>query len=81
MFSTLLLAGLAIVIALIPLAIRVVDRATVTRVVVVAADAALAQRAVGVMDGFLNAQLDSTGAEQKTFLFERRTTATRPSTR
>ena len=41
MFSTLLLAGLAVVIALIPLAVRVVDQATVTRIAVVAADAAL----------------------------------------
>ena len=71
LFSTLLMAGLAMVMALIPLAIRAVDRATVTRVAVVAADPALGQRAVGVMDGFLNAQLDSTGGEQKTFLFER----------
>ena len=71
LFSTILMAGLAMVIALIPLAIRAVDRATVTRVVVVAADPDLGQRAVGVMDGFLNAQLDSTQAEQKTFLFER----------
>ena len=71
LFSTLLMAGLAMVMALIPLAIRAVDRATVTRVAVVAADPALGQRAVGVMDGFLNAQLDSTGVEQKTFLFER----------
>ena len=37
LFSTLLLAGLAIVIALIPLGVRLVDRATVTRIVVVVA--------------------------------------------
>ena len=57
-FSTLLMAGLAVVVALAPIAVRVVDRATVTRIVVTAPDAALAQRAVGVMDGFLNASLD-----------------------
>jgi ABC-type Na+ efflux pump permease subunit len=37
--STLLMAGLAVVIALIPLAVRVVDRATVTRVAVASAEA------------------------------------------
>jgi ABC-2 type transport system permease protein len=70
LFSTILMAGLAMVMALIPLAIRAVDRATVTRVAVVATDPDLGQRAVSVMDGFLNAQLDSTKAEQKSFLFE-----------
>lgn len=71
LFSTLLMAGLAVFIALIPLAVRVVDRATVTRVAVVAPDAVLGDRAVAVMDGFLNAQLDGTGAQAKTFLFVR----------
>ena len=56
--------------ALIPLAVRAVDRATVTRVAVVAADPVLGQRAVGVMDGFLNVQLDSSGEGQRNFLFE-----------
>jgi ABC-2 type transport system permease protein len=69
-FSTLLLAGLAMMVALIPLAVRVVDRATVTRVVVASADRSLADRAVGVMDGFLNAQLDSSGEGIRTFIFE-----------
>ena len=46
-FSTLLLIGLAVVVALIPLGVRLLDRATVTQVGVVADDAALAARAVG----------------------------------
>ena len=41
-FSTLLLAGLAMMVALIPLGVRVLDRATVTRVAVTAPEAALA---------------------------------------
>ncbi len=69
--STLLMAGLAVVVALIPLVVRVVDRATVTRIAVVAPDQELGDRAVAVMDGFLNAQLDGGGAEAKTFVFLR----------
>jgi ABC-2 type transport system permease protein len=68
-FSTLLMAGLAVVIALIPLAVRFVDRATVTRVGVAAPDAGLAERAIGVMDGFLNADLAGEGTGDKAFVF------------
>ena len=46
-FSTLLLIGLAVVVALIPLGVRLLDRATVTQVGVVADDAALAARGRG----------------------------------
>jgi ABC-2 type transport system permease protein len=70
-FSTLLLAGLAIIVALIPVAVRAVDRVTVTRIVVVAPDRTLGDRAVSVMDGFLNAQLDATAGRAKTFEFDR----------
>jgi ABC-2 type transport system permease protein len=70
-FSTLLLAGLAVVVALLPLAVRAVDRATVTRVLVIAEDPALSDRSIAVMDGFLNAQLDASGAGTRTFVFER----------
>ena len=52
--STLLLAGLAVIVAFAPLAIRLVDRGTVTRVVVVAEDPALARQAADVMGGVLN---------------------------
>ncbi|HEU0245283.1 MAG TPA: ABC transporter permease [Candidatus Limnocylindrales bacterium] len=70
-FSTLLLAGLAIVVALIPLGVRLVDRATVTRVVVVAPDAALAQRAISTMDSFLNTNSATADGGAPTFTFER----------
>ncbi len=70
-FSTILLAGLAMVVALLPLAVRLVDRATVTRVGVTASEPGLAQRAVGVMDGFLNTSLaDGGGRTEILFLFE-----------
>lgn len=72
-FSTLLLAGLAVVVALLPLAVRMVDRATVTRVAVTASEPGLADRAVGVMDGFLNARLSGGGeGAEIMFEFERR---------
>jgi ABC-2 type transport system permease protein len=70
-FSTLLLVGLAVVIAMIPLGVRLIDRATVTRIAVVAPDAELADRAVSVLDGFLNAQLSPDGNGPHPFLFER----------
>ncbi len=70
-FSTILLAGLAMAVALLPLAVRLVDRATVTRVGVTASEPGLAQRAVGVMDGFLNTSLaDGGGRTEILFLFE-----------
>lgn len=65
--STLLLAGLAVVIALIPLAVRLVDRVTVTRVAVVAPDPALSATAVSVLDTFLNGGPAGAGGQ---FLFE-----------
>ena len=72
-FSTLLLAGLAVVMALLPLMVRLVDRATVTRVVVTAVEPGLADRAVSVMDGFLNARLSSgAGGGDVLFAFETR---------
>jgi ABC-2 type transport system permease protein len=68
-FSTLLMVGLAVVIALIPLAFRVLERATVTRIAVAAPDRALADRTVSILDAFLNA---STGGASgpKPFVFE-----------
>jgi ABC-2 type transport system permease protein len=68
--STLLMVGLAIVIALIPLAVRFVDQVSVTRVAVASDDPAFATRAADVMDGFLNANLDGSMREQRAFLFE-----------
>lgn len=69
-FSTVLLAALAVVIALIPLAVRFVDQVTVTRIAVVAPDGTLGARAVSVMDAFLNAQLESGASTTKRFQFE-----------
>jgi len=70
-FSTLLLAGLAVMIALIPLGVRFVDQVTVTRIAVVAPDHSLGDRAVTVMDEFLNARLDPAGSAVRRFEFER----------
>src|SRR4051794_18475075 len=46
--------GLAIVLALIPLAVRAVDRASVTKVLVAAPDAALASRTASTLEAFVN---------------------------
>jgi ABC-2 type transport system permease protein len=67
-FSTLLLAGLAVVVALIPLGVRLVDKATVSRVAVTATEPGLATKAIATMDGFLNAKLDSGGVRQFEFV-------------
>jgi ABC-2 type transport system permease protein len=73
-FSTLLLVGLAVIVALIPLGVRLIDKATVTRIGVVAEDPALAARAVAVMDGALNANLPGDSGVRR-FDFEPRTSA------
>jgi ABC-2 type transport system permease protein len=52
--STVILAGLALLVALAPIGIRYVDRGTVTRIAVVSSDRELAQRAVAVADSLLN---------------------------
>jgi ABC-2 type transport system permease protein len=52
--STIVLALLAMLVAIAPIAVRLLDRQTVTRIAVVAADAELADRAVGVADSLLN---------------------------
>jgi ABC-2 type transport system permease protein len=70
LFSTLLLVGLAVVVSLIPLGVRLLDRATVTRIGVAAPDAALTQRAVTTMDSFLNAPLSAEDTGGKQFTFE-----------
>jgi ABC-2 type transport system permease protein len=68
-FSTLLLAGLAVVVALIPLGVRLADRANVSRVGVTSSEPGLAAQAVGTMDSFLNAQAGSATGGSKTFDF------------
>lgn len=72
LLSTILLAALAVFVALIPLAIRVVDRATVTRIAVVADDPTLGAQAVSVMDGVLNGGFTGGPGQSKRFVFERR---------
>ncbi len=52
--STVVLMGLALLVALAPIGIRYFDRGTVTRIAVVSRDATLAQRAVAVADSLLN---------------------------
>ena len=71
-FSTLLLVGLAVVVALIPLGVRLLDRVTVTRIGIVSEDPALALQAVNVMDQILNAKPESSGPTERTFEFEAR---------
>jgi ABC-2 type transport system permease protein len=52
--STVILMGLALLVALAPIGIRYLDRGTVTRIAVVSSDRDLAQRAVAVADSLLN---------------------------
>jgi len=52
--STVLLATLAVLVAFLPVVIRLVDRDTTTTIAVVADDPALAQQTATVMRGFLN---------------------------
>jgi ABC-2 type transport system permease protein len=70
--STIVLMGLALGVALAPIAIRYFDRGTVTRVAVVSTDPGLAVLAVGVADSLLNIPPD--GADpadwEKRFLVE-----------
>ena len=68
-FSTLLLTALAVVVALIPLAVRFVDQVTVTRIAVVAPDD-VGSRAVSTLDGFLNAKPDNGAAAPSRFRFQ-----------
>ncbi len=52
--STVVLMVLAMLVAIAPIAIRALDRHTVTRIAIVSSDAALADRAVSVADSLLN---------------------------
>lgn len=63
--STVVLMGLALLVAIAPIAIRYLDRSTITRIVVVSADPVLAARAVGVADSLLNIPPD--GADPATY--------------
>jgi len=52
--STIILMGLAMLVALAPIGIRYLDSQTVTRIAVVSSDAALGASAVGAVDSLLN---------------------------
>lgn len=67
--STFLLAALAVVVALIPLGVRLADRATISRVGVTSTVPGLAAQAATTMDTFLNARLQSGSGDAKTFDF------------
>ncbi|MCI0584032.1 MAG: ABC transporter permease [Chloroflexi bacterium] len=51
--STVFLASLAILVAFLPVIIRVIDRGTTTTIAIVAPDAALAERSIGILRGTL----------------------------
>lgn len=67
-FSTVLMAGLAMTMALLPLAVRMVDKVTLSRVIVASGEPGLATRAAGTLDTFLNGPSDDDGAPM--FVFE-----------
>jgi len=71
--STFVLMGLALAVALAPIAIRYFDRQTVTTLAVVSTDDSLAAMAVAVADSLLNIPPDGADPErwEKTFLLER----------
>jgi ABC-2 type transport system permease protein len=70
--STIVLAGLAMLVAMAPVAVRYVDRQTVSRIAVVASDADLADRTVGVADSVLNTRPPGADATwQKPYQFDR----------
>ncbi len=52
--STIILMGLAMLVAVAPIGIRYLDRQTVTRLAVVSSDADLAARAIAVSESLLN---------------------------
>ena len=65
--STLLLATLAVLVALAPLFVRIVDRGTTSTIAVSSTDTTLVRRSISVMSGILNAT--SGGARADTFTF------------
>ncbi len=68
-FSTLLLAALAVVVALIPLGVRLADQATISRVAVTSPEPGLAAQAAATMDTFLNAQSEKGNSGNRAFDF------------
>jgi ABC-2 type transport system permease protein len=70
LFSTILLAGLAVVVALLPLGVRLADRATISTVGVTSVEPGLAAQAAATMDGFLNTRSANGGGATQDFDFE-----------
>jgi len=70
--STIVLMGLAMLVALAPIGLRALDRQTIVRLSVVSSDAALAARATAVADSVLNIPPDGAdpGAWEKPFHLE-----------
>lgn len=68
--STLILASLAIFVSLIPIVALAVDRASVSRVAVVAGEAVLGDRSVAILDGLMNVNATG-GASRKGYEFVR----------
>lgn len=76
--STVVLMILALGVSLTPTVIRYLDRQTVTRIAIVSEDVALAERAVGIVDGVLNSRPEGADPEtwRKPFLIERAASTT-----
>jgi ABC-2 type transport system permease protein len=69
--STILLATLAVLVAFVPVFIKVIDRGSTTTVAVVAADDQLAERAVAIMAGVLNGQTGAKAGSVPAYAFVR----------
>ncbi len=67
--STVVLMGLALLVALAPIAVRFLDRDSVTNVVVVSSDPALAQQALSIADSLLNVsgRVEGSGSAERPF--------------
>ncbi|MBM4408675.1 MAG: ABC transporter permease [Chloroflexi bacterium] len=61
--STLVLVVLAVLVAFAPIFVKAIDSGTTTRVAVAASDEKLAERAIAIMEGVLNAQAGGRGSD------------------
>jgi ABC-2 type transport system permease protein len=71
--STIVLAGLAVLVAMAPIAVRYMDRQTISRIAVVASDPELGDRTATVADSILNNRPEGTDPAtwQKPYQFDR----------
>jgi ABC-2 type transport system permease protein len=71
--STIVLAGLAVLVAMAPIAVRYMDRQTISRIAVVASDGQLGDRTATVADSILNTRPDGVDPAtwQKPYQFDR----------